>query len=122
MHVPVRNAQQAGGDAVPAELDDVGIRPGGTGSTPYLHRHFVILGGLLQRLENARADVRATEDDRAGAEPSIAELLLVIAGRVGGVGDVHGHADRRVDAVRARGGAAEAVSGAGRYSRSRRTF
>ncbi len=53
-----------------------------------------LLGGLDQQLEDLRREGRAAADHRAGAERVAADLLLVDAGGVGGVGDVDG--DRQV--------------------------
>ena len=66
------------------------------------------LGRVAQPVEDVRIDVRPAEEDRAVAELGVAELLLVVAGRVGGVADIDGDADRRMDAVGAGGGAAQA--------------
>src|SRR5205823_14559123 len=96
------------GNADAAKLHHVVIRAVRLRSTANLYRYLVIFGRLIKSLENPWINVGAAEYTRSAVEARVSELLLVIAGRVGGVGDVHGHADRRVDAVRARGGAAEA--------------
>ena len=67
------------------------------------------LGDVEQQVGDARVEVRAALDDRARAERVRAELVLVDAGRVGGVRDVDD--DRDVGAQRV-----------GRRASSRRTW
>src|SRR5207302_30111 len=52
VHVAVRDADQAGGDAVTAQLHDVGVGAGGAGGAADLHGDLVLAGGLLQPVED----------------------------------------------------------------------
>ena len=49
-----------GGDAAAAELHDVGVGAGGTGSAAHLEGDVPLAGGTNEQLEEDRVDVRAT--------------------------------------------------------------
>src|SRR5207302_5438366 len=108
VHVAVGNADKAGGNAVPADLDDIGVGAGGARRAADLYRDVAGAGGFFQPLQYPRVDVWPAENHRAAAQPRVAELLLVVAGRIRGVANVHGDADGGVDAVGAGHRAAQA--------------
>ena len=99
VHVPVRDADDTDGYALPADLHDVPVRPGRPRAAGELDRDAVGGREFFEPVEHPGVDVRPADQDRAPAEPDVAHLLLVRPGRVGGVADVHGDADRRVDGV-----------------------
>src|SRR4029450_7014621 len=94
--------------AVASQLHGVGVRAGRLGGAARLHGDLLARGRILKALFDVRIDVGAAKDHRAGADLDLADLLLLVAGSVGGVRHIDGNADVRMDAVGARGGAAQA--------------
>src|SRR5262249_13190501 len=91
-----------------AELDGVGIGTRGTRGTANLYGNLLILGSFLQGFEDTRIDIGTAKDDWPAPQPGIADLLLIIAGRIRGMRDIDGDPDCRMNAVRARRGTAQA--------------
>src|SRR6185369_2133784 len=107
VHVSVGDANQSGGDAVPAELHGVGVGAGGARDSANLDRNLPSAGGLVQQFEDVGVDVWSAEHGGAAAQAHFAELLLVVARRVGRVSHIDGNANSRLNAIGAGGGTAQ---------------
>ena len=108
VHVPQRDAHDARRRAAAGELDRVAVVGGPAGQGGDLHGDVRFAGEPQQVAEQGGVDVRPAEGDRAAADLHVAQFVLLDRGAVGGVGDVDGDSDVRVDPVGAGAGPAEA--------------
>ena len=100
MHIPVGDADQAGGGAASRQLHGVGIGAGSAGFCGQLIRDFVLFSDLKQGIFHNRVDIGASMEDGAFAECHFAELFDIGVGMVAGEGDVDGKSGVRVGVVR----------------------
>src|SRR5436853_775946 len=108
VHVSQRDRDEPGGDAGAGDLEDVGVGAGAAAAGADRVLDPLGLGGLDQELEDLRRESGAAADCRAGAERVAADLLLVDAGGVGGVGHIDGDRDVRPHVEGGGAGAEEA--------------
>jgi len=108
VHVAEWDANEAGGDAAPSDLDGAGVGAGGARVGFYLVGDFLGLGGVEEFGEDFGVDVGATAEDGAAAEFEFAKFAVVAVGVVGGVADVDCHGDVGRDGVAGGGGTAHA--------------
>src|SRR5262249_15450196 len=107
VHVAIRDANHGRCHAVARQLDHVRVCPGRARCAADLYGDFERLCSFLEPLGDARVDVRPAVERWPATHLALAELLLLVPRRVGRVANVDRDADRRMNAVSARGGPAK---------------